>query len=162
MAKSKKVNKLAGNETVAQNRRARFDYDISDNTEAGMVLTGTEVKSLRVGGAQLNEAYATLETGPNGTPEAYIQGLYIPPYAAGTYNNVEPRRKRKLLLHRQQLNRLLGQSQQKGYTLIPLRLYFKDGKAKVEIGLARGRKTHDKRHAIAARETRRDMERERS
>lgn len=162
MAKNKKENKLAGNETVAQNRRARFDYEISDNVEAGMVLTGTEVKSLRVGGAQLNEAYASLKTGPNGTPEAYIEGLYIPPYKSGTYNNVEPRRKRKLLLHRAQLNRLLGQSQQKGYTLIPLKLYFSNGRAKVEIGLARGRKTHDKRHAIAERETRRDMERDRN
>ena len=158
---AKKPNKLSGDETVAVNRRARFDYEISDAVEAGLVLTGTEVKSLRIGGAQLQEAFASLQEGPKGEPEVWIQSLYIPPYAAGTYNNVEPRRKRKLLLHRNQISRLIGQTQQKGYTLIPLKLYFVRGRAKLEIGLAKGRKTHDKRRAIADRETKRDMDRER-
>lgn len=162
MPKTKKGEKLAGNETVAMNRRARFDYEVADSFEAGLVLTGTEVKSLRLGGAQLNEAYATVETSSKGVTEAWIQGLYIPPYKAGTYNNVEPRRKRKLLLHRAQIDKLVGQSQQKGYTLIPLKLYFARGRAKLEVGLAKGRKSHDKRRAITERETKRDMERERS
>ena len=158
MAEKKK--KLLGNETIAQNRRARHDYEISDSLEAGLVLTGTEVKSLRDGGAQIAEAYATIEKGPRDLPEAWIVGLYIPPYKAGTYNNVDSRRKRKLLLHRGQINKLIGQSAQKGYTLIPLKLYFTRGKAKLEIGLAKGRQKHDKRRAIAEREVKRDIERE--
>lgn len=158
---SKKKNPLAGNETVAVNRRARFDYEIMDSVETGMVLTGTEVKSLRLGGAQLQEAYAHLQDGPAGQPEVWIQSLFIPPYGPGTYNNVEPRRKRKLLLHREQISRLIGQTQQKGYTLVPLRLYFSNGRAKLELGLAKGRKTHDKRRAIADREIKRDMQRDR-
>lgn len=157
----KKAPKLAGNETVAVNRRARHDYEISDSLEAGLQLTGTEVKSLRLGGAQIAEAYAAVETSAKGAPEAWIHSLYIPPYAPGTYNNVEPRRRRKLLLHRSQINRLIGQSKQKGYTLIPLKLYFVRGRAKLEIGLAKGRKTHDKRQAITARELKRDLDRER-
>ena len=160
MAMKKKPPKLAGNETVAVNRRARHDYEISDAVEAGMALTGTEVKSLRLGGAQIAEAYALIETNSKGAPEAWICSLFIPPYAPGTYNNVEPRRRRKLLLHRSQINRLIGQSAQKGYTLIPLKLYFVRGRAKLEIGLAKGRKTHDKRQAIAEREVKREMERE--
>ena len=160
MAK-KKDPKIAGDETVAVNRRARFDYEISDSLEAGLVLTGTEVKSLRHGGAHLTEAYALLQNGPNGLQEVWVQGLFIPPYSHGTYNNVEPRRRRKLLLHRDQINRLIGQTKQKGFTLIPLKLYFTKGRAKLEIGVAKGRKTHDKRHAIAERETKRDMERDR-
>ncbi len=158
MAEKKK--KLLGDETIAQNRRARHDYEISDSFEAGLVLTGTEVKSLREGGAQIAEAYASIESGGRALPEAWIVGLYIPPYRAGTYNNVDSRRKRKLLLHRQQINKLIGQSAQKGYTLIPLKLYFTRGKAKIEIGLAKGRQKHDKRQAIAEREIKRDLQRE--
>lgn len=159
MAEKKK--KLIGDETVAMNRRARHDYEISDSIEAGLVLTGTEVKSLRDGGAQIAEAYASVEAGPRKSPEVWVHGMYIPPYKAGTYNNVEPRRKRKLLLHRNQINKLIGQSAQKGYTLVPLKLYFTRGRAKLEIGVAKGRQKHDKRRAIAEREVKRDMERER-
>lgn len=154
--------KYIGDDSVAVNRRARHDYEVSDSMEAGLVLTGTEVKSIRQNGAQIAEAYASVETGPRGVAEAYIYGMFVPPYNAGTYNNVEPRRKRKLLLHRSQIDKLIGQSMQKGYTLIPLKLYFSRGRAKIEIGLAKGRKSHDKRQAIAERETKRDMERERA
>lgn len=156
----KKLPKLLGNETVAANRRARHDYEIADSMEAGLVLTGSEVKSLRTGGAQIAEAYASIDTGRSGTSEAWIYGMYIPPYKPATYNNVDSRRKRKLLLHRAQINKLIGQSAQKGYTLIPLKLYFSQGRAKLEIGLAKGRATHDKRRAIADREMKRDLARE--
>ncbi len=158
MAEKKK--KPLGDETIAQNRRARHDYEISDSMEAGLVLTGTEVKSLRDGGAQIAESYATVESGPRKVPEVWVVGLYIPPYKAGTYNNVDSRRKRKLLLHRGQINKLIGQTAQKGYTLVPLKLYFTRGRAKIEIGVAKGRQKHDKRRAIADREVKRDIERE--
>lgn len=158
----KKLPKLLGDETVAFNRRARHDYEIADSMEAGLVLTGSEVKSLRTGGAQIAEAYASIDTGRSGASEAWIYGLYIPPYKPATYNNVDSRRKRKLLLHRAQINKLIGQSAQKGYTLIPLKLYFSRGRAKLEIGLAKGRATHDKRRAIADREMKRDLAREAS
>jgi len=157
----KKPPKLLGDETVALNRRARHDYEIADALEAGLVLTGSEVKSLRSGGAQIAEAYATIDTDrKTGGAEAWIHGLFIPPYKPATYNNVDSRRKRKLLLHRNQINKLIGQSAQKGYTLIPLKLYFSRGRAKLEIGLAKGRATHDKRRAIAERELKRDLARE--
>ncbi len=156
----KKIPKLLGDETVALNRRARHDYEIADSMEAGLVLTGSEVKSLRSGGAQIAEAYATVDTVRSGAAEAWVHGLYIPPYKPATYNNVDSRRKRKLLLHRAQINKLIGQSAQKGYTLVPLKLYFTRGRAKIEIGLAKGRATHDKRRAIAEREMKRDLSRE--
>ncbi len=157
----KKPPKLLGDETVALNRRARHDYEIADSLEAGLVLTGSEVKSLRTGGAQIAEAYAAIDTDrKTGNAEAWIHGLFIPPYKPATYNNVDSRRKRKLLLHRTQINKLVGQSAQKGYTLIPLKLYFSRGRAKIEIGLAKGRATHDKRRAIAEREMKRDIARE--
>jgi SsrA-binding protein len=158
----KKLPKLLGNETVALNRRARHDYEIADSLEAGLVLTGSEVKSLRTGGAQIAEAYASIDTTRSGDAEAWIYGMYIPPYKPATYNNVDSRRKRKLLLHRSQINKLIGQSAQKGYTLIPLKLYFTGGRAKLEIGLAKGRATHDKRRAIAEREMKRDLARDAS
>lgn len=151
--------KYTGNETVAVNRRARHDYEITDAMEAGLVLTGTEVKSIRQGGAQIAEAYASIETSGRGAAEAWLHGMFIAPYLAGTYNNVDSRRKRKLLLHRTQINRLIGQSAQKGYTLVPLKLYFTGGRAKIEIGVAKGRKSHDKRQAITERETKRDLQR---
>jgi SsrA-binding protein len=156
--KSKEKNK-SGDITVAVNRRARFDYEIEDSFEAGLVLTGTEVKSLRRGDAQIAEGYANLTTGPNQTPEAWLHNVHIAPYKEGNAFNVESRRKRKLLLRRDQLNRLQAGTQQKGYTLIPLKLYFTRGKAKMEIGLGKGRKSHDKRHAIADREMKKDLRR---
>lgn len=155
--KEKKKAAASGDQTVAINRRARFDYEIEDSFEAGLVLTGTEVKSLRRGDAQIAEGYAHLENGPNGTSEAWLLNVHIAPYKEGNIYNVEPRRKRKLLLRRDQLNRIHGSTQQKGYTLIPLKLYFTRGKAKMEIGLGKGRKRHDKRHAIEDRETKRDL-----
>ena len=159
MKKKASQFKFLGNETVVSNRRARHDYEITESMEAGMVLTGTEVKSIRQGGAQIAEAYATVDTNGRGAPEAWIVGMFIPPYLSGNYNNVEPRRKRKLLLHRGQINKLIGLSSQKGYTLIPLNLHLKNGRVKLEIGVGKGRKSHDKRRAIAERETKRDMER---
>ena len=161
MAKKDKDQKKnqSGDITVAVNRRARFDYEIEDSLEAGLILTGTEVKSLRRGDAQIAEGYANLTNGPNESPEAWLHNMYIAPYKEGNVFNVEPRRKRKLLLRRDQLNRLQASTQQKGYTLVPLKLYFTRGKAKIEIGLAKGRKSHDKRHAIQDREMKKDIRR---
>ncbi len=151
--------KFVGNETVVSNRRARHDYEITDTIEAGLVLTGTEVKSIRMGGAQIAEAYAIVDNDGRKAPEAWIQGMFVPPYLSGNYNNVDSRRKRKLLLHRSQINKLIGASSQKGYTLIPLKLHLKNGRIKIDIGVGKGRKSHDKRRAIADREVKRDMER---
>jgi len=141
---------------VAQNRRARHDYDILETVEAGLVLTGTEVKSLRGGKASLAESYATVENG-----EAVVLQLHIPPYEQGNRSNPDPVRRRKLLLNRGEIDDLDRAVAQKGHTLIPLRLYFSRGYAKLLIGVARGRKTHDKRHAIAERDARREMDRAR-
>jgi len=141
---------------VAQNRRARHDYDILDTYESGIVLTGTEVKSLRQGKASLVEAYATVESG-----EAFVLQMHIPPYEQGNRSNPDPVRRRKLLLHRDQIEALRRAVEQKGQTIIPLKLYFSRGRAKLLIGVARGRKTHDKRHAIAEREAKREMDRAR-
>jgi SsrA-binding protein len=143
------------NKTVAVNRRARHDYAIDETIEAGLVLTGTEIKSIRAGRANLAEAYARIERG-----EAWLIGAHIAPYEQGNRNNHEPTRTRKLLLHRDQIAELIGRTQAKGFTLVPLRLYIRDGLAKLEIGIARGKKTHDKRRAIAERDARRDLERE--
>ena len=143
-----------GEKLVASNRRAHHNFEILETHEAGLVLQGTEVKSLRESRADLKESYAKIE----GT-EAWLLGLHISPYAQGNRANHEPTRPRKLLLHRSEINRLLGKIMEKGLTLVPLRLYFKQGRAKVELGLARGRKTLDKRHAIRDREERRDMSR---
>jgi SsrA-binding protein len=142
-------------QTVAVNRRARHDYAIDETIEAGMVLTGTEIKSIRAGRANLAEAYARIERG-----EAWLIGAHIAPYEQGNRNNHEPTRTRKLLLHRDQIAELIGRTQAKGFTLVPLRLYIRDGRAKLEIGIARGKKAHDKRRAIAERDARRDLERE--
>lgn len=141
--------------TVAVNRRARHDYAIEDTLEAGMVLTGTEIKSIRAGRANLAEAYARIERG-----EAWLIGAHIAPYEQGNRNNHEPTRTRKLLLHRDQIAELVGKTQAKGFTLVPLRLYIRDGLAKLEIGIARGKKAHDKRRTIAERDMRRELERE--
>ena len=143
-----------GRKVIATNRRARHDYAISDTYEAGLVLTGTEVKSLRAGKANLTDAYAEVRDG-----EVWLVNLHLPEYDQGTWTNHEPRRSRKLLLHAQEISRLIGKTKQSGLTLVPMQLYFKDGKAKVEIGLGRGKKAYDKRQDLAAREAKRDADR---
>lgn len=158
--KNKKKDKLAVDEqTVAVNRRARFDYEIEDSLEAGLILTGTEAKSVRRGEVQIAEAYAILESTSKRAPEAWIHNMHIAPYKEANAFNVDSRRKRKLLLRRDQINRLATSTQQKGYTLVPLKVYFARGNAKIEIGVAKGRKRHDKRQAITERETERDLRR---
>jgi SsrA-binding protein len=142
-------------QTIAQNRRARHEYNVEETVEAGLVLTGTEIKSIRAGRANLAEAYARIERG-----EAWLIGAHIAPYEQASRFNHEPTRTRKLLLHRDQIAELAGKTQTRGYTLVPLRLYLRDGLAKVELGLARGRKAHDKRRVIAERDARRELERE--
>jgi len=139
---------------LASNRRARHDYDILETYEAGLVLRGTEVKSLRQGRADLKESYARVEGG-----EAWLVGCHISPYVQGNRANHDPLRPRKLLLHHAQIRRLLGKIMEKGLTLVPLRLYFREGRVKVELGLARGRKLLDKRQAIREREERREVDR---
>ena len=140
--------------TVAVNRRARHDYAVEETLEAGIVLTGTEIKSIRAGRANLAEAYARIEHG-----EAFLIGAHIAPYEQGNRNNHEPTRTRKLLLHRDQIAELAGRTQAKGFTLIPLKLYIQGGLAKVELGLGRGKKAYDKRRTIAERDARRELER---
>lgn len=160
MAKEKtKKTKVPGDETVAVNRRGRFNFDIEESVEAGLVLTGPEVKSARQGQVQLAEAFARLEPGPNPNPEVWIHNMHIAPYEQAAGWNAEPRRRRKLLLRRDQINKLIGRVHQKGYTLVPLKFYFTRGKAKLELGVGRGRKTHDKRRAIEDREMKRDAQR---
>jgi SsrA-binding protein len=143
-----------GRKLIAQNRRARHEYTIMDTYEAGIVLTGTEVKSLRAGRANLTESFATIDDG-----EAWLRGVHIPEYTMGTFNNHTPRRNRKLLLHRSEITRLIGKTREGGVTIVPLSLYFKDGKAKVEIALARGKKSYDKRQALAERDAAREISR---
>jgi len=143
-------------ETVALNRRARHNYTITDTFEAGLVLTGTEIKSIRAGKVNLSDAYARVEKG-----EAWLIGAHIAHYEAGNRYNHEPRRDRKLLLHRTEIDQLMGRAAAKGLTVVPLRLYLSDkGRAKVELGLARGKQLHDRRRDIAERQSRRDIERE--
>jgi SsrA-binding protein len=146
--------KEQGRKLIAQNRKARHDYHIEDVIEAGLVLTGTEVKSLRAGRASLVDGYATISGG-----EAWLQGVHIPEYDQGTWTNHEPRRGRKLLLHRSEIARLIAKTRESGLTIVPLALYFKDGKAKVEIALARGKKTYDKRQALAEKQAKREADR---
>ena len=142
---------------IAKNRRAFFDYHVESRIEAGIALTGTEVKSLREGSAQLSDAYAVGQHG-----ELFLLNAQIPPYkAAGPLLNHEPKRTRKLLLHRREIDRLLEQQQKGGYALIPLSLYFKDGRVKVEIGVAKGKRAADKREAIAEKDAKREMARAR-
>jgi SsrA-binding protein len=139
---------------VAQNRRARHDYSIEDVYEAGLVLTGTEVKSLRAGRASLVDSFAHIRDG-----EVWLENAHIPEYAQGTWTNHEPRRPRKLLLHRAEILRLIGKTKESGLTLVPLSLYFRDGRAKVEIALAKGRRAYDKRQALAERQAGREIAR---
>jgi SsrA-binding protein len=143
-----------GDRTIATNRRARHDYEILDVVEAGLVLRGTEVKSLRAGQVTFKDSYATMRNG-----EAWLIGCHIAPYSHGTDANHDPERDRKLLLHRREIARLTGKTAERGLTLVPLRLYFKKGRAKLELGLARGKKLHDKRSALREREVRREMDR---
>ncbi len=146
------MSKETGTKLIAQNKKARHDYAITDTYEAGIVLTGTEVKSLRAGRASLIDSYANIKDG-----EAWLHGVHIPEYTEGTWNNHTPRRVRKLLLHRDEIARLIGKTREGGQTLIPLSLYFKDGKAKVEIALAKGKKEYDKRQTIAERDANREV-----
>ena len=141
-------------QVVATNRRARYDYEVGDTWEAGLVLTGTEVKSLRQGKASLVDAYGTVDRG-----EAWLVNAFIPEYEQGTWTNHEPRRTRKLLLHRGEIERLAGATSEQGLTLVPLQLYFREGRAKLELGVGRGKKTYDKRHNLAARDADREMAR---
>jgi SsrA-binding protein len=143
-----------GRKVVAQNRKARHDYHIEDTFEAGLVLTGTEVKSLRAGRASLVDGYGEVRDG-----EVWLRNVHIPEYDQGTWTNHEPRRPRKLLMHKGEISRLIGKTQERGLTLVPLSLYFKDGYAKVELALGRGKKTYDKRHALAERQAKREAER---
>jgi len=145
---SKSLPKGADGRPVAQNRRARHDYDILETYEAGIVLVGSEVKSLREGKAQLRESFARVIDG-----ELWLYGMHVPPYTfAAGFGTTDPDRRRKLLLHRRQIAELWRRTTQDATTMVPLSVYFKDGRAKVELALARGRKTYDKRHAIAARD----------
>ena len=140
---------------IAVNRKARFDYFIEDQYEAGLVLKGTEVKSLRIGKANLKDAYARVQNG-----EVFIHQLHIGPYPFAYYENHDPLRVRKLLLHKQEIKRLSAKVNEKGHSLIPLKLYFKDSKAKVTIALAKGKRRYDKRDAIKRRDEQRDLDRE--
>ncbi|HEV2638173.1 MAG TPA: SsrA-binding protein SmpB [Actinocrinis sp.] len=144
-----------GQKYIAQNKKARHDYFIEDTYEAGIVLTGTEVKSLREGRASLVDGFAQVSDA-----EVWMHNVHIPEYNQGTWNNHAPRRKRKLLLHRQEIQKLIGKSKESGLTLIPLSLYFKDGKAKVELGLARGKKDYDKRQTLLEKTMKREAERD--
>jgi SsrA-binding protein len=139
---------------IARNRRARHDYHIEDVVEAGVVLTGTEVKSLRAGRASLTDGFGQLTDG-----ELWLHGVHIPEYTQGTWTNHEPRRPRKLLLHRKEIDRLASKTAERGLTLIPLSLYFSDGRVKVEMALGRGKRAYDKRQDLAKRDAAREVER---
>ena len=139
---------------VAQNRKARHDYHLHDRFEAGIVLTGTEVKSLREGRASLVDGYAFIEKG-----EAWLDAVHIPEYTEGTWNNHSPRRKRKLLLHKAQIIKISHKTKEGGYTLVPLQIYFSDGRAKVEIAIAKGKREYDKRQTLRERQDKREAER---
>jgi SsrA-binding protein len=143
-----------GRKVIASNRRARHDYQIEDVVEAGLVLTGTEVKSLRAGRASLTDGFGQIDD-----HEAWLHNVHIPEYTHGTWTNHEPRRTRKLLMHRKEIDKLAAATAERGLTLIPLSLYFRDGKAKVELALARGKRTYDKRQDLARRDAAREVDR---
>jgi SsrA-binding protein len=148
------VPRERGQNIVASNRKARHDYTIEDTYEAGLVLTGTEVKSLRAGRASLVDGYAFIDGG-----EAWLDAVHIPEYTGGTWNNHPPRRKRKLLLHKAQILKIHNKVKEGGYTLVPLSLYFSDGRAKVEIAVAKGKREYDKRQALRERQDNREAQR---
>ena len=140
---------------IANNKKAYHDYFIEDKLECGVALHGTEVKSMRMGKCSIKEAFIRIENG-----EVYVYGMHVSPYEKGNIFNKDPLRVKKLLLHRQEINKLVGKIKEKGYTLVPLQVYFKSGKVKVEFGLARGKKLYDKREDIAKKDQRRETERE--
>ncbi|MBC6451422.1 MULTISPECIES: SsrA-binding protein SmpB [Actinokineospora] len=141
-----------GQKVIVSNRKARHDYAVLDTFEAGVVLVGTEVKSLREGRASLVDAFATVDDG-----EVWLRNLHIPEYTQGTWTNHEPRRTRKLLLHKGEIERLIGKIKESGLSLVPLSMYFKDGKVKVELALAKGKKSYDKRQDLAKRDAQREI-----
>ena len=147
--------KEVGKKLIAQNKKARHDYSIEDVFECGLVLTGTEVKSLRAGRASLVDGFAMIENG-----ELWLHGVHIPEYTEGTWTNHTPRRTRKMLVHKDEIKRLYAKVKTGGLTLVPLSLYFKDGKAKIELAVARGKKAHDKRDALMEKQAGREIERE--
>ncbi|HZY75228.1 MAG TPA: SsrA-binding protein SmpB [Jatrophihabitantaceae bacterium] len=147
-------NRKTGRKIIAQNKKARHDYSIEDVYEAGIVLTGTEVKSLRLGRASLVDGFATIDDG-----EIFLRNVHIPEYEQGSWTNHEPRRTRKLLLHRAEILRLIGKTKESGLTLVPLSLYFSEGKVKVELALARGKRSYDKRQDLAKRDADREVRR---
>ena len=149
-----KVDRATGRKLVASNRKARHDYHIEDVYEAGIVLSGTEVKSLRAGRASLVDGFASIDDG-----EVWLQHVHIPEYVQGTWTNHAPRRKRKVLMHRSEIDKLIGKIKEGGLTLVPLDLYFKDGKVKATLALAKGKKSYDKRHDLAKRDAERDVQR---
>lgn len=153
MAKEMKADS-GGFKLVCQNKKAYFDYEIVETFEAGMVLLGTEVKSLREGRANLKDSYAKIKKG-----EVFLYDFHISPYSHGSYNNADPERTRKLLLHNREIRILIGKTQEKGLALIPLKVYFRNGRAKVELGLARGKKLYDKRESIKKKDEVREMAR---
>lgn len=148
------MGKEHGRKVIVSNRRARHDYAILDTYEAGIALVGTEVKSLRAGRASLADAFATVDDG-----EVWLRGLHIAEYEHGTWTNHEPRRKRKLLLHKAEISKLIGKTKEGGLALVPLSMYFSEGKVKVELALARGKKSYDKRQTIAKRDAQREIAR---
>ncbi len=148
---------MAGRKAVATNRKARFNYEILDTYEAGMVLRGSEVKSLRAGSVQLKDSYAMIRNG-----EIWLENAHIAPYSFAESGGHDPERPRKLLLHRREIDRLYGRIREEGLTLVPLQIYFTEGKAKIELGLARGKHTHDKRRAIVERQQKREIARAKS
>jgi SsrA-binding protein len=147
--------KEVGRKVIAQNKKARHDYSIEDVFECGIVLTGTEVKSLRMGRASLIDGFAMVNQG-----ELWLSGVHIPEYTQGTWTNHTPRRDRKLLVHAAEIRKLSARMKEGGLTLVPLSLYFKDGKAKIELAVAKGKKVHDKRSALMERQANREVERE--
>jgi SsrA-binding protein len=154
MAKARKSEQSDGRKMIARNRRASFEYELLEIFEAGIVLLGPEVKSLREGRASLGDAYASVRRG-----EAFLHKLHISPYEPATRDNAEPMRERKLLLHRAQIHKLASKVAERGFTIVPVSLYFKDGRAKVELALARGKQSHDKRQAIKQRDDKREADR---
>src|SRR3989440_6111475 len=146
--------KEVGRKVIASNRKARHDYTILDTYEAGVALVGTEVKSLREGRASLVDAFATVDDG-----EVWLRNVHIPEYVQGTWTNHAPRRTRKLLLHKKEILRLIGKTKEGGLSLVPLSMYFKDGKVKVELALAKGKKSYDKRQDLAKRDAQREIAR---
>jgi SsrA-binding protein len=148
---------MAGHKVVATNRKARYNYEILDTFEAGIVLVGSEVKSLRAGSVQLKDSYASIRGG-----EVWLESVHIAQYSFAENGGHDPERPRKLLLHRREIDRLFGRIREEGLTLVPLQMYFTEGRAKVELGLARGKRPHDKRRAIVERQQKREMDRARS